>query len=243
MNLASQYVQGGEAQAHLETMPETEARMALLQMAMAMTGAEGTDYQNIVGPYESKQMRKDMLHVWGCGLVGRAFLRLAGIYSRRFAPPYRSTKAFEDIYETALEYGVLTHQPVIPTALGTLIAMGRGNAAHMAILLAVYEGFAWTIDGGQQAQDGKQTILYRRRKVQLRQKTSRVLRTTTTAEGIFSMQNVDFKTDEPNAPPREVIWSVDPLDLAHRAGTAWGWRMPNRTTPPLPPPPGFHFSA
>lgn len=195
------------------------ARLACIMVAMAMTGATGEEYLGIVGPGESHQMRRDMLAMSGCGLVGRGYLRQLGFVHPKLQPPYRIGNAFDDVHNMAYNAGCLCTLPVDPSALGSIIAMGRGLNTHMAILVStVYQSpngtpMVWTIDGGQTDVRGNQTILYRQRAI---------------TAGKTRIRALDG---------RDLLWSVDPLRLQRTLGTSLSTRYAPRDTPPLPPPP------
>jgi len=214
----------GAPQRHLGDLAPDDARMAGLQIAMGMTGAHAPDneYMDIIGPYESARMKKDMATMSGCGLVARAYLRFLGFRTFHFAPPYMIGNAFQDVSAYAYEHDCFSYS-LERSQMGAIVCMGGGTAAHMAVFLAVNsydeKPYAWTVDGGQVDSKGRQRITYRRRAIEMK-------------DGVI----LSFER-------RKVNWTLDPLDLSEKIGASLPWAMPLRDTAPEAPPPGFHFGA
>lgn len=216
----------GEPQGQcLAQMTDRDVRITAWQVAAAFPGmtagslnhagtlVDASGYTALVGPGEAGQMQRDMQSMSGCALVARGFLRLLGLWHHRLAPPYETTQAFDDVYQVGLDCSAIRTR-VPPTAIGDIVAMGRGKRAHMAILMAMEDGWAHTIDGGQQDNQGRQCVLWRKRRVR------------TLPDGRI----IGFED-------RDVIWSLDITAPNFRDRIMLDWRMPWRfLTEPIPPP-------
>jgi len=210
----------GEPQGQwLQEMTPEDIRTTLVQIAATSAGMfadpnkDRTGYDVLIAPGESEQMTRDMRKMSGCALAVRAWFRLAGIVDRQLCPPYKVGNAFNDVYNVALDAGAVGKARFAPNARGLIVAMGRGMRTHIALVAFVdATGKAWSIDGGQVDAHGSQCIAWRQRTAHLNQ-----------AGLVYALDD------------REIIWTIDPAELAARY--AMQWRLPWRFGSPIQVPP------
>jgi len=210
------YVAGDQQGQCLARMTDGSVRNTFCEIAKRSTGMTadadafpaGTGYRVLIAPGETVQMRNDMATSWGCGLAARGWLRLAGVWSRYLAPPYRIGAAFDDVYELGRLNNALKFGPLHPFDVGQIFTMGRGKTAHMAMLIGMHENRVFTIDGGQEDKNGNQCILWRERTPIM------------TSDGRIA-ELVDDKR-------REVRWQLDMTAEGLRKKMLLDWRLPYR---------------
>ena len=207
----------GEPQGQcLRDMMDSDVRLTISSIAQQMTGMadrgeeDPTGYALAIAPGEDKQMRHDMRKMSGCGLVGRAIARFAGVYARPLCPPYRLGAAFNDLYELGRQTGALKTGPLPISHHGTLVTIGRGMRTHMLCFVGLDDhGKVWSVDGGQVDAKGKQCVLWRERQAGL-------VKTHNNGTGINRIGD------------REVIWWFDFTAPGLRELMKLDWRMPWR---------------
>lgn len=187
----------------LQYMDPNAIRLSFLQIMADAAGmvadpdTDRTGYDVFVAPGETDRMTHAMREMSGCALVIRAALRLLGMVHRRLAPPYKVGAAFADLYEPALELGVLQSKPIPVDRWGIIAAFGRGKRSHVAAVARMESSKAWTIDGGQQDNKGNQCILWRERR--------------------FSAPDGKVRAFE----ERDLRWWIDPADLSPLLLAQW----------------------
>lgn len=110
----------------------------------------GARYVDLIAPGETEQMRRDMARQWGCALVCRGILTLAGVNEPELRPPYRITRAMADVIQIGQRYGawIVPSSPAECRAVpqGAMVVMGQGLKTHIATVTARSVHYTGAVD-------------------------------------------------------------------------------------------------
>lgn len=147
-------------------------RSRMVQLARSYDGLDaGEDpqrYLALVAPFESAQMRHDMLGMSGCALFLRGLLRQLGVEHEALDAPYHLQHALDDlmtIAQGAHAWRVPHGDPEDVPELGDFVIVGAGGPDVHAFTVVGRErqmSGRWrltTIDGGQHGPTGAQHVL------------------------------------------------------------------------------------
>jgi hypothetical protein len=190
----------------------------MAELAISYAGVDAfsrsADYLDLVGPTETPTMRRDMLGMWGCGLVVRGLWRLMGVEHEILSKPYKNGYALADVETIARSKkdAFVKPRPGLLPGKGDVVMVCLNNVppeqckAHVFVitsdLVAGPPVTMTSIDGGQTTGNGYQKIEARDRK----------WRRSTTG-WLDTAKDSQAKDDAPFGITRPVQWWVDVTKL------------------------------
>lgn len=143
-------------------------REQIATLARSFVGCDASDprYADLVGPGETEQMRRDMLTMYGCGLVVAGLWRLAGLTAPELAPPYRIGSAMTRLVAVARRCGAWRqyHLGAVP-CVGDAVFVQAPEHIFVVVSQPVVTLSQITFDSvdGGQIEHGQQAIKLRAR--------------------------------------------------------------------------------